>query len=218
MEEGQGIVGALVRLPIFQAEWVLYLLFLLSVASVAVMVERWWFYRKHRVNADQVRERLDALLDQGDYRGAAEYLAQYDSFETNVVLFGLKEHHRGPDAVQDLMEGAESRERLRYSRRLGFLATVGSNAPFIGLFGTVLGIIRAFRDLSSDLANASGTVMAGISEALIATAVGLLVAIPAVIAYNVFTTRVKQVAGQGVLLNKTLLSQLKSAVAAGERS
>lgn len=211
MEHSQGLVGSLVSLPIFQAEWVLYLLFVLSIVSVAIMVERWMFYRKHQVDADAIRERLNALLDTGDYENAAEYLAQFDSLETNVVLFGLREHHRGPEAVEDLMSGAETQERLRYSQRLSFLATVGSNAPFIGLFGTVLGIIRAFRDLSADLANASGSVMAGISEALVATAVGLLVAIPAVIAYNAFTGRVKTVAGRGTLLSKTLLSQLKSA-------
>lgn len=211
MGSSEGLVGTLVGLPIFQAEWVLYLLFVLSILSVAVMVERWMFYRKHRVDTEAIRERLDALLDAGDFEGAASYLAQYDSFETNVVLFGLREHARGPEAVEDLMSGAETQERLRYTKRLSFLATVGSNAPFIGLFGTVLGIIRAFRDLSSDLANAGGSVMAGISEALVATAVGLLVAIPAVVAYNAFSGRVKTIAGRGALLTKTLLSQLKSA-------
>jgi biopolymer transport protein ExbB len=211
MGSSKGLVGTLVGLPIFQAEWVLYLLFLLSILSVAVMVERWVFYRKHRVDSDAIRERLDGLLDSGDFEGAASYLAQFDSLETNVVLFGLREHTRGPEAVEDLMNGAETQERLRYSKRLSFLATVGSNAPFIGLFGTVLGIIRAFRDLSADLANASGSVMAGISEALVATAVGLLVAIPAVVAYNTFTGRVKVIAGRGTLLSKTLSSHLKAA-------
>ena len=198
MNETSGLVGTLVRLPIFEAEWVLWLLIGLSIASVAIMVER-----------DRNSE-LNRLLDIGDYAGAAELLARYDSLETNVTLFGLREYRKGPDAVEDLLAGAETRERLRYQARLSFLATVGSNAPFIGLFGTVLGIIRAFKDLSGNMADASGTVMAGISEALIATAVGLLVAIPAVIAYNVFIGKVKDVAANGELLSKTLLSQLKS--------
>jgi biopolymer transport protein ExbB len=214
-----GIVGALVQLPLFEAAWVLYLLLILSLISVAVTIERWWFYRTHRVDADEVAQRLDALLAQGDFQGASDYLAQYDSLETNVARFGLQAHARGPEAVEELLRGAESRERLRYGRRLSFLATVGSNAPFIGLFGTVLGIIRAFQDLSSDLGNAAGTVMVGISEALVATAVGLLVAIPAVIAYNVFTGMVKAVASNGTLIARTLMSQLKSDdVGGGEAS
>lgn len=202
-------------LPIFEAEWVLYLLIGLSLISVAIMVERFLFYRTHRVNSDEIRKALDEHLGKGDYKGAAEYLQKYDSLETNVALFGLKEYQRGPDSVQDLLAGAETRERLRYSRRLQFLATVGSNAPFIGLFGTVLGIIRAFADLSVSMENASGSVMAGISEALIATAIGLLVAIPAVIAYNAFSGQVKTIVGNGELLARTVLSHLKAEDAKG---
>lgn len=210
MNETTGLVGTLVSLPIFEAEWVLWLLIALSLISVAIMVERYLFYRRHAVDSDAIRKKLNEMLSQGDYRGAASYLESFDSLETNVVLFGLREYQKGPDSVEDLLAGAETRERLRYSRRLSFLATVGSNAPFIGLFGTVLGIIRAFRDLSDNMANASGSVMAGISEALVATAVGLLVAIPAVIAYNAFMGRVKSTTANGELLSRTLLSQLKA--------
>ncbi|MEQ8275947.1 MAG: MotA/TolQ/ExbB proton channel family protein [Deltaproteobacteria bacterium] len=215
MGETGGIVGVLVGLPIFEAEWVLWLLIVMSLVSVAVMVERFVFYSKHTIDSDAVRTELNRLLDAGDFAGAAAFLSKYDSLETNVVLFGLREYEKGPDSVQDLLAGAESRERLRYQRRLSFLATVGSNAPFIGLFGTVLGIIRAFRDLAGNMADASGTVMAGISEALIATAVGLLVAIPAVIAYNYFIGKVKERASNGELLSRTLLSSLKAEGASG---
>lgn len=210
MGRNEGLIGFIIQLPIFEAEWVLYVLILLSIASVAVMVERVWFYRTHRVDVHAVRARLDELLEAGDFEGAASYLAGFDSLETNVTLFGLRAYARGPEAVEALLEGAAAQERLRYGRRLGFLATVGSNAPFIGLFGTVLGIIRAFQDLSSDLGNAAGTVMFGISEALVATAVGLLVAIPAVIAYNAFAARVKTTVGNGTLLARTLISRLKA--------
>lgn len=217
MNHSGGLINTLMRLPLFEADWVVYLLLLLSVISVAIMVERFLFYRKHRVDSDAIRKTLDDHLRQGDYAAAAEYLSQYDSLETNVALFGLREYERGPDAVEDLLAGAQTRERLRYGRRLSFLATVGSNAPFIGLFGTVLGIIRAFADLSISMDNAGGSVMAGISEALIATAVGLLVAIPAVIAYNFFQGQVKSIAGNGELISRTLLSHLKATDAADRR-
>lgn len=212
MNETGGLVKVLVGLPIFEAEWVLWLLIILSVVSVMIMVERFIFYRKHSVDSDAIRMELNRLLEEGDFAGAAQYLGKFDSLETNVVLFGLREYEKGPDAVEDLLAGAQTKERLRYSARLSFLATVGSNAPFIGLFGTVLGIIKAFKDLSSNMADASGSVMAGISEALIATAVGLLVAIPAVIAFNAFMGQVKTIMGNAELLEKTLLSQLKSEV------
>ena len=208
--DNQGLIAALMQLPIFQAEWVLWLLIALSLASIAAMVERVWFYRKHAIDATAVRAELRRLLDEGDLNGAAEYLKRFDSLETNTVLFGLRDYARGPDSVQDLLEGAARKERARYERRLPFLATVASNAPFIGLFGTVLGIIRAFKDLSSNMAEASGAVMGGIAESLIATAVGLLVAIPAVVAFNYLKGRVKSIADDGNLMSATLLASLKS--------
>jgi biopolymer transport protein ExbB/TolQ len=210
MQGHSSLVRTLLDLPIFEAEWVLWLLIGLSLMSVAIIVERVIFYHRRRIDSDTVRSRFNALLEQGDYAGAAEYLNGYDSLETNVVLFALREYKKGPDSVEDLLAGAETRERLRFSRRLGILATVGSNAPFIGLFGTVLGIIKAFRDLAGNMNAVGNSVMFGISEALVATAVGLLVAIPAVIAYNAFMTKVKEMSGNTELLSRTLLAQLKS--------
>ena len=197
-------------LPIFEAEWVLWLLIVLSLVSVAAMIERLYFYMTHKVDIEVVRGEMAKLLDKGDYAGAARYLAEYDTMETNVVLFGLREHAKGPESVEDLLSGAVSREKMRYERFLTFLGTVGSNAPFIGLFGTVLGIIKAFADLAGNIAEASSSVMAGISEALIATAVGLLVAIPAVIAFNAFKSMVKARSTNTELLARTLLSHLKA--------
>lgn len=206
----KSLVQVLVGLPIFRSEWVLYLLLVLSVASVAVMIERWAFYRRRRINVDSVRDALDRNLDRGDFAGAAAVLQKHDALETNVVLAGLKAYEKGPESVEDLLAGALGREKGRYERRLNFLATVASNAPFIGLFGTVLGVVRSFRDLAANMAEASSAVMAGIAEALIATAVGLLVAIPAVVAYNVFKAKVKSSVTDSQLLSRIVLAHLKA--------
>jgi biopolymer transport protein ExbB/TolQ len=205
-----GLVNQLLELPIFEAEWVLWLLIALSVVSVGVMVERFLFYRKHAIDAEVVRAELTKRLDRGDYRGATEYLARYDSLETNVVRFGLLQHEKGAASVEALLEGAEAHERQRYNKRLGFLATLGSNAPFIGLFGTVLGVIKSFAELGDDMSSASSGLMDGISEALVATGIGLMVAIPAVIAYNVYVAKVNGLAANTSLLSKTLLANLKA--------
>jgi biopolymer transport protein ExbB len=204
------LVQALLGLPIFNSEWVLYLLLGLSVVSIGVMLERWIFYTRHKVNVYAVRYGLVRHLDRGDFAGAAALLEKRDALETNVVLEGLRNYEKGPESVEDLIAGAMGHEKTRYEKRLNFLATLASNAPYIGLFGTVLGIVRAFRDLAANMAEASSAVMAGIAEALIATAVGLLVAIPAVIAFNVFKGRVKDAVTNGHLLSRILLSQLKS--------
>lgn len=128
------------------AEWVLYLLLVLSVLSLSFIGERFWFYRG-------ARRTLPALLALRESEGEAAL-------------------------------------RVHLERNLTFLASVGSNAPFIGLFGTVLGIIRAFADLVGNIDGGADVVMAGISEALVATAVGIFVAIPAVVAYNAFQRQV----------------------------
>jgi biopolymer transport protein ExbB/TolQ len=204
------IVHTLLGLPIFQSEWVLWLLIGLSLISVGVILERLFFYRAHRVDVEAVRKELSAKLENGDYAAAATSLQARDALETNVVLVGLKAYAKGPEAVEDMIAGALGSEKARYERRLSFLATMASNAPYIGLFGTVLGIIRSFRDLAANMADASAAVMSGIAEALMATAVGLLVAIPAVIAFNAFKGRVKQSVTDGQMLARILLAQLKS--------
>jgi biopolymer transport protein ExbB/TolQ len=194
---------------------VLYLLLGLSVASIGVILERWMFYRRRGIDSVRVREALAKSLQKGDFAGAAAELKKHDTLETNVVLVGLQAAELGPESVEDLLVGALGQERSRYERRLSFLATLASNAPYIGLFGTVLGIIRSFRDLAANMADASSAVMAGLAESLVATAMGLLVAIPAVIAFNVFRGRVKDAVTNCQTLSGVLLSRLKAGDAPG---
>jgi biopolymer transport protein ExbB/TolQ len=175
------------------------------------MVERWFFYRRHKINFEPVRDEFSKLLDKGDFDAAAKLLAKYDSLETNVVLAGLRGYEKGPESVEELIAGAMGRGKAAYERRLSILATLASNSPYIGLFGTVLGIVRSFKEMSKDIANASTGVMAGIAEALVATAVGLLVAIPAVVAYNVFKGMVKDSVTNTDALSRVLMAELKSA-------
>jgi len=212
----EGLVQKLLSLPVFRSEWVLWLLLGLSLLSVAVMVERWIFYRRRKIDFDSLREEFTKDLDKGDFEAAAKLLAKTNSLETNVVLAGLRGYAKGPESVEDLLTGALAREKSFYERRLPILATLASNSPYIGLFGTVLGIVRAFKDLSKDMASASTGVMAGIAEALVATAIGLLVAIPAVVAYNVFKGMVKDAVTNTEALSRILLAELKAA--GGEKS
>src|SRR5207247_8975063 len=114
--------------------------------------------------------------------GGAGLVKRKDTLETNVVLVGLQAAELGPESVEDLLVGALGQEKARYERRLNFLATLASNAPYIGLFGTVLGIIRSFRDLAANMSDASASVMAGLAEALVATAMGPRAAVPDVLA------------------------------------
>jgi biopolymer transport protein ExbB/TolQ len=210
----EGLVQRLLSLPVFRSEWVLWLLLSLSLLSVAVMVERWFFYRRRKLDFEVVKAGFTQALDKGDFAAAAKLLAKEDCLETNVTLAGLRGYEKGPDSVEDLVAGAMSRGKADYERRLSILATLASNSPYIGLFGTVLGIVRSFKEMSKDIASASSGVMAGIAEALVATAVGLLVAIPAVVAYNVFKGMVKESVTNTEALTRVLMAELKSATSA----
>jgi biopolymer transport protein ExbB len=173
------------------SEWVLWLLVALSVLSVAIMVERALVLSGDR-DSDALARDLLALLKRGDVDKARQTLSGNRTPAATVAAAGLENYDRGNDAIAEAMASAKARLRIDLERNLGVLGTLGNNAPFIGLFGTVLGIIKAFADLSKNQAGGAAAVMSGISEALVATAVGLMVAIPAVIFFNFFQGKVRK--------------------------
>ena len=209
-------VHRLLEWPLFQSEWVFWLLFALSASSIAVILERLLFYRRHAPETARVAATVEAALGRGDYEAAARALTGRRSLEARVLLAGLVGCDLGPDSVEELLAGALGAERARFETRLSFLATLASNAPYVGLFGTVLGIVRAFRNLGADLAEAHAGVMTALAEALVATAIGLLVAIPAVVAFNAFKNAVKARVTRAETLSRTLLSRLKAELPSAE--
>lgn len=184
--------NAMLSFSLMGTAWILWILILLSIMCLAVTFERWFFLRKHQSNQAAILPGVSEFLKTGNMVALREHLEQGDGFEARILLAGLSVSERGPTAMEQAMSAIASRERLSLERRLSLLATVGANAPFIGLLGTVLGIIQAFHDLAINTAEASEAVMGGISEALVATAMGLLVAIPAVVLYNILSRWVKR--------------------------
>lgn len=190
-------------------QWVLWLLLALSLVAVAVMVERIWFFvqeRRPRPLLERVRARLKS-------EGSADALAMLEgarSMEVEVARACLAHADDGAAAIEEHVAAAIDTQRLRYERGLAFLGTLGNNAPFVGLFGTVLGIVRAFHDLAANTALGSRAVMDGIAEALVATGVGLLVALPAVAAYNAFMRHVEAAETAAGALGHELLGFIKA--------
>jgi len=195
------------------AGWVMWLLIGLSVVSLAVMIERALFFARHSFGG------VDALMSKlagGDLDGAVRMVADHRGLEAEVLRQGVRAAPRGAEAVEEIVEATIIRERLRYERFLSYLATLGNNAPFIGLFGTVLGIVEAFAALAVNaqagaVTEGAANIMSGVSEALVATAVGLLVALPAVAVNNVFGRWLKTIVARGECVGHALASHLKSA-------
>lgn len=186
----------LLGLTLVGANWVFWLLIGLSVVSVAVMVERGIRLSGRAVDIDAFGKELLDRLSRGDVSGTRKFLAGQKAPESDVVSSGIDHFDRGAAAVSAAMAGAKSKLRIDLERNLGVLGTLGNNAPFIGLFGTVLGIIRSFADLSHNQGAGISVVIGGIAEALVATALGLLVAIPAVIAFNYFQGKIRRILGR----------------------
>jgi biopolymer transport protein ExbB len=201
----------------FGAAWVMWLMIALSVASVTIMLERGWFYFSIRDDIPALAQSLRDRLREDDLDSALGLLEKSPSAEAAVVVAGLREADRGVHAADKAMRGAAALQRMKLERRLAFLGTLGNNAPFIGLFGTVIGVVQAFEALgqqgmTSAQAAASAAapqeVMAAIAEALVATAVGLAVAIPAVAAYNFYQRHTRAVLGNTDALSNVLLAYL----------
>ena len=194
------------------SSWILYLLLGLSLAAVTIMLDRIWFFLQERRPRSGSPPRWPSCGKNGPAAALAK-LTGARSMEAAVARACLSHAADGVAAVEERKAGAIEQERARYERRLAFLGTLGNNAPFIGLFGTVLGIIRAFHDLAGNSLQGTQAVMSGIAEALVATGVGLLVALPAVAAYNVFTRQVERAASASEVLAHEILALLKAAPA-----
>jgi len=190
------------------AGWVLWLLVLLSVGCIAVTVERLIWLSSNRSKTPELSAAVDAFVKGGGAAALQATLGEIRGVEARILGAGADAAKLGPEAAEKAMAGTATAEKLRMERGLAFLATVGANAPFIGLFGTVLGIIQAFHDLSINTTDASEAVMAGISEALVATAVGLMVAIPAVVLYNSFNRAVRSRLGRSASLADLVLARI----------
>ncbi|WP_437810747.1 MotA/TolQ/ExbB proton channel family protein [Sorangium sp. So ce1078] len=196
------------------ASWVLWLLFALSAGSIAIAIERWLYFRSKDDDVRALAAELDAHLSNGSIAAALDALRPMRSVGALVARAGLRLAQRGPAAADRGMQSAISAERKALEARLAYLGTLGNNAPFVGLFGTVIGVILAFEQLGQATGAgpasqvASAAVMAAIAEALVATAVGIGVALPAVAAYNYLQRRIAAMLDDAETLSNLVLAYL----------
>jgi biopolymer transport protein ExbB len=205
------LTSLLLQVTLIGAEWVLWLLLILSMVSIAVIVDRCLYLYRHKVDGEDLGARLEEHLKNGEVRAAWDLVRGSDAIECEVVAAGLMALRRGATACSEAMLSAKARVKPQLDARMTVLATIGSNAPFVGLLGTVLGIVKAAHDMTGGGTGQGdpNAVMAGVFEALVATAVGLFVAIPAVIAYNMFQRSVRKTLGQTDSLAHLVLSNVR---------
>ncbi len=206
LQEAQPAVGFDLRAMWGQMTWparfIVFTLFIMSAWSIGVMIDRVIAFNGARNQSRQFAPAVAGALREGKLDEAIKIADRYSkSHLAKVVVAGLQEfraHQLSSDisgeeieASKRALERAEAIVHAELKRGISSLATIGSSAPFVGLTGTVLGIINAFKGISTEKSTGLGAVAGGISEALITTLIGLLVAIPAVWAFNYFTNRVE---------------------------
>jgi biopolymer transport protein ExbB/TolQ len=169
----------------------LAILLLASVWSWVIIVTRWLAFRRAEAASDRLASRVSKLARAGQLAEARELAQAGDGSLARLLHAGLAHGSRDKAVLNEALQRKQAEELLALESKLSILGSIGSVAPYIGLFGTVLGIIRAFNSLGQGASDAAGAavVSAGIAEALVATAAGLAVAVPAVIFFNAFSRR-----------------------------
>jgi len=198
-------------LAIFRESFTLVILLCCSVLSVTFAFERWFFFRKARQKkVDEFLAHVSGMLKDGKVDKALEYTSKIDSPVSRLFNYALQHREMPRRDLEELLATKRQEERLMLERNLGVLGTMGNIAPFIGLFGTVVGIIKAFRDLALSGTGGPTVVAKGIAEALVATAGGLAVAIPAVIIYNYFMRKTKVISSELEIFSARLVIMIGS--------
>lgn len=188
-----GVTEQFLKFALYGAEWVMYLLIACSVISLTIIIERIIFFLKIRGDFGEfIKGLTDRLNSAEPAEKIAAWCAGQPTLEANVACVGLERGKDSMVAVEESMNATMISARTRMSRGLSVLATLSNNSPFIGLFGTIIGIIQAFHALATTKSAGPEVVMASISEALVATAVGIMVAIPAALSFNLFSSSVKR--------------------------
>ncbi len=220
------VEGVKVLLISSGAGWVIWLLGALSVSTLAVALERWVFFRGQSCQPADLARRLDDRLSKGAFDETAAEFSRSPAVAARVAAAGLRLARLGPESAKRAMESSVALERRQLERRLAFIGTVGNNAPFIGLFGTVIGVIHAFEELGHGApghggagavaaVGASQAVMTGLAEALVATAIGIAVALPAIAFYNALQRRVTMLLQETDAISSLVLAYLSADPGAG---
>jgi len=170
----------------------MYILLFCSILSVTILLERILYYRKlSRTKRAEFMTRIERALRGNNLQRAIEICRETDAPFSNVIYSGLELLSRHGKELSNTMDREITIETTKLERYTSIVGTIGNTAVYIGLFGTVLGIIRAFHDIAAAGAGGMSIVIAGVAEALVCTAMGLFVAVPAVIAFNYFAKKVE---------------------------
>jgi biopolymer transport protein ExbB len=174
-----------------QGGWDMWLLLGISIVGVAVAIERLVFFASQHGDTKGLLKQIGQRISDNDLPGAIKICASQKGMLPRILEFGLKRGEKNRADITDALSIALMEHLNALERNLPIIGTIAVIAPFVGLFGTVLGIIKAFQDIALKGNSTPAVVAAGVSEALITTATGLIIAVIAVVFFNYFKSRIK---------------------------
>lgn len=193
------------------ANGILYLMILMSLISFSIIIERHFSLRRVLSKSSVMTKGFRAVIEERNLENITQLSKNADSLEGRALGHGLHfVESKGISGLDELFNSYKSIEKPALEKNLNLLGTIASNAPYVGLLGTVMGIMKAFNDLANSPGQGNEVVMAGIAHALISTAVGLAVAIPAVVAFNHFQKKVASILNSIDAARDLCLAYIKS--------
>lgn len=178
-------------MEVIRRSFTMVILVFCSVLALSFAVERWWFFRRIKLDVENFMTIVKKYIEERKFNEALDRCKSTQNPLARLVEVGIMNHQKTKSQLIELMNATRLEERLKMERFTIVLGTLGTICPFIGLFGTVIGIIKAFHDLAVSGSGGPSVVAAGISEALLTTATGLAIAIPSVVLFNYFMRKVR---------------------------
>jgi biopolymer transport protein ExbB len=191
-----------------QGGFAMWALIVLSIIAVAIVIERLLFLASQHGDTKELLRQIGSRIAMDDVNGAIKVCKQEKGMLPRILEFGLLRGNKSRADISDALSIALMENLNSLERNLPIIGTIAVIAPFVGLFGTVLGIIRAFQDIALKGNSTPAVVAAGVSEALITTAAGLFVAVLAVIFFNYFKTRIKSYNQEMIVASNQLAEML----------
>lgn len=178
-------------LNLFRESPIMSVLLICSIIAFTFAIERWWFFRRNRINVPKFMERVKEFLRRNELDRLFGYCERKRGPVPRMIHTALTNLSLPKEEMERLLDTTKEKEEVKFEKNLSILGTLSNIAPLLGLFGTVLGIIRAFRDIAVTGSGGSAVVAMGVAEALLTTAAGIIIAVVSTIFYNYFMRRIR---------------------------
>jgi biopolymer transport protein ExbB len=202
--------GGLPILEMYTRSFAMWALTAVSIIALTFCIERWRYFHKSRGRIPEFVSRIAEKVKNGQFSECLKDCGERGTPVSRVINEGLKNHTNDETTIREFMTNAISRERTKYENNIGIIGTISHISPLLGLFGTIVGIIRAFHDIAITGSGGSAVVAMGVAEALVTTATGIIIAVPCVIVYNYFARRVATINSELEIARDDFIARLRT--------